>query len=193
MNNRFDTCIGFVLRHETEHNADGSVKVERNPKDPGGVTKYGIDQRDHPNVNVAALTLHQATEIYRRDIWEKCNCERLKIPWDLAVFDSCVNPGFKSARFLQQVVGTTIDGHIGPVTIAKVNGASIDQLFDFLHLREAYYRGLPERLKEEFLSGWLNRLADLRGAVIKPAPGASLLARSDPSSIISKAASGVVA
>lgn len=193
MTSRFDICVGFVLKHETERNKDGSVKVEHNPKDPGGVTKYGIDQRDHPNVNVAALTQHQATEIYRREIWDKCNCERLKIPWDLAVMDSCVNPGFKSIRFLQQVVGTTVDGHIGPVTIAKVNGASIDQLFEFLDLREHYYRSLPDRLKTEFLGGWLNRLADVRAAVITGPAAGSLLARTDPSSIIAKGPLGVIA
>lgn len=185
--------MAFVLRHETEHNADGSVKVERNPKDPGGVTKYGIDQRDHPNINVAALTKHQATEIYRHDIWEKCNCERLKIPWDLAVFDSCVNPGFKSIKLLQQVVGTTIDGHIGPVTIAKVNSASLDQLFEFLDLREAYYRGLPAGLKTEFLHGWLNRLGDLRGVMINPTMQEGTVRMERAGSIISRGVTGVVA
>jgi lysozyme family protein len=191
MRDRFDICVAFVLAQETEFNKDGSVKVERDPNDPGGTTKYGIDQRDHPGINVAALTERQATEIYRREVWNKCRCENLKAPWDLAVFDSCVNPGFKSIRFLQQVVGSKIDGFIGPVTIAKVNSASIDQLFEFLDLRESYYEALPARLKEHYLKGWLNRVAELRKAVSPPEGG--MMARADASSIISKGTRGVIA
>lgn len=196
MTNRFDICVAFVLLKETEYNKDGSVKVERDPHDPGGTTKYGIDQRDHPGVNVPALTKAQATEIFRREVWDKCRCENLKAPWDLAVMDSCVNPGFKSIRFLQQVVGAKIDGFIGPVTIAKTNSASIDLLFEFLDLRESYYRALPQHWRDHFLNGVLNRLADLRGAVkggLGDEEKRSLLARTDPSSIIAKGASGVIA
>jgi len=194
MTDRFDTCIDFVLGQETEFNHDDSVKVERDPNDPGGTTKYGIDQRDHPGVNVPALTKQQAIEIYRREIWDKCRCGNLKPPWDLAVFDSCVNPGFKSVKLLQQVLGTKVDGFVGPVTIAAVNRASIDSLFQFLDLRESYYRSLPERLRNHYLKGWLNRVADLRGAVSRtPAGDGSLLARTDPSSITPKADKGVIA
>src|SRR5690348_12139869 len=90
---RFYTCVRFVLDHETEYNQDGSVKVERDPHDPGGTTKFGIDQRSHPNVNVAALTLDQATQIYRQGEWTKCCCGNLKPGFDLAVFDAAVNIG----------------------------------------------------------------------------------------------------
>jgi lysozyme family protein len=166
MIDRFNICVAFVLDHETEYNKDGSVKVEHDPRDPGGVTKYGIDQRDHPNVNVPALTKAQAIEIYRNEEWAKCRCANLKQPWDLAVFDTAVNIGVNhAARLLQRSVGAGIDGFVGPVTIAKTNAASVDDLFDFVSLREAYYRSLGPKWQGAFLAGALNRLTDLRKAV----------------------------
>jgi lysozyme family protein len=166
MNGRFDSCVRFVLQHETEYNDDGTVKVERDPSDPGGTTKFGIDQRDHPNVNVAELTLDQAKEIYRAGEWTGCRCENLKMGFDLAVFDSAVNIGTgRAARLLQQAVGAKVDGFIGPKTIAAVNGASLDALGRFIDLRQVYYESLPKKLKERFLHGWLNRVADLRATV----------------------------
>jgi len=194
MTDRFDICVAFVLERETEYNKDGSVKVERDPHDPGGTTKFGIDQRDHPGVNIAALTVKQAREIYRTEIWDKARCANLKAPWDLAVMDSCVNPGFRSIKLLQRVLGVKVDGYIGPVTIAKVNSASIDLLFEFLDLREAYYQALPAALKKHYLRGWLNRVADVRAAVNRTVGGdGSLMARTDPSSITAKADKGVIA
>jgi lysozyme family protein len=167
MNGRFDICVKFVLDHETEYNADKSVKVERDPHDPGGTTKYGIDQRSHPNVDVANLTLEQAKDIYRTGEWMKCRCENLKPGFDLAVFDAAVNIGAnKAIKLLQQAVGVKIDGFIGPQTVTATNAASIEGLGEYIDLRESYYRALPQSLRTHYLNGWLNRCADVRKAVL---------------------------
>jgi lysozyme family protein len=168
VNGRFDICVKFVLDHETEYEHDGkTVKVERDPHDPGGTTKYGIDQRSHPNVDVVNLTLEQAKDIYRTGEWMKCRCENLKPGFDLAVFDAAVNIGAnKAIKLLQQAICGTIDGFIGPKTVAATNGSAIDALYDYIDLREAYYRALPQSLRTNFLNGWMNRLADLRKAVL---------------------------
>lgn len=189
MTDRFKNCVAFVLAHETEFDHDGNVKVERDPHDPGGTTKYGIDQRAHPDVNVAALTKQQAIDIYHDEEWTKGRCENLKQPWDLAVFDTAVNIGtHRTVKLLQQTVGAKVDGFIGPVTIAKTNGSGIDAVSEFLDLRESYYRSLPEPLRNRFLKGWLNRLADVRKTV---SPLGGMIAGGP--SIISKGASGVIA
>lgn len=164
---RFDFCVDFVLAHETEYNANGSVKVEHDPSDPGGTTKYGIDQRDHPEVDVANLTLQQAKQIYRLDEWARCRCEELKAPWDLALFDTAVNIGSSRAvRMMQEALGVTVDGHIGPKTLAAAEASSITAVERFLDLREKYYRGLSLTLRASYLKGWLNRVANLRAASI---------------------------
>ena len=52
-NQRFDEFIDVLLAFETEYNPDGTVRVERDPADAGGTTKFGIDQRSHPRIRVA--------------------------------------------------------------------------------------------------------------------------------------------
>ncbi len=172
MTDRFENCIAFVLAHETVYNAAGGVKVERDPNDPGGTTKYGIDQRDHPNVDVANLTEEGARAIYSTEEWTKGRCENFKTPWDMALLDSAVNPGLHFIGVaLQRAVnrGLTVDGVIGPKTIAATNASALDAVVRFLNLREAYYNSLPDYkqgrpFKVAFIHGWTNRVNDLRKA-----------------------------
>jgi lysozyme family protein len=173
--NRFDICINFVLQHECKYSR-GAPAVENDPNDPGGTTFCGIDQRDHPDVHVAQLTIEGVKEIYRAIEWTKGKCASLKPPWDLAVFDSAVNPGlgFIGTAIQKAVNGSrpgalTVDGVIGPKTIVAVNDAALDALERFLNLRGAYYHALPDYkngkpFKIRFIDGWMNRLNDLRKA-----------------------------
>lgn len=168
MTDRFDKCADFVLKHETEYDRHGRVIVEHDPNDPGGTTKYGIDQRDHPKVDVASLTRDEAKAIYHALEWTKGHCDQLPKPWDLVVFDSCVNPGLGWAlKALQAAVGAKADGVIGPKTIAAVKAAGVDALEAYLGAREDYYRKLPAKrrgkpFRDRFLKGWLARVTDLR-------------------------------
>jgi lysozyme family protein len=163
---RFDHCVAFVLDHENEYDSQGHVVTEFDPHDPGGATKYGIDQRSHPNVDIPKLTLEQAKKIYHEGEWRQCHCDQLPLGWDLALFDTAVNIGSERAiKLMQQVVGAKQDGIVGPLTLAAVKDAPlapISALESFLQLREAYYRSLPSRLKNRYLDGWLNRVADVR-------------------------------
>ena len=51
----FPDCISHVLAAE-----DGLVN---DPKDPGGVTMFGISQRSYPALNIRALSLDDAKDI----------------------------------------------------------------------------------------------------------------------------------
>ncbi len=107
-----------MLARETEYNRDGTAKVERDPSDPGGTTKYGIDQRSHPHVDVASLTKTEAAQIYHDTEWTRARCGELKAPWDLAVFDSAINPGLGwCIPNLQRTVGAVPDA-VAPTNIA---------------------------------------------------------------------------
>ncbi len=123
---------------------------------------------------VARLTLEQAKEIYRSGEWSKCRCENLKPSWDLALFDAAVNIGQgRAVKIMQSAAGAMVDGFIGPKTIASVNAASLDALEKFLRLREEYYQTRPESLRKHYLTGWLNRVADVRKAVFAKHEAAS--------------------
>ena len=61
---RFEAMIDFVLQWEVVKDRQGNVIAEDDPDDPGGLTKYGIDQRSHPNVDIRNLTEEEAKDIY---------------------------------------------------------------------------------------------------------------------------------
>ena len=178
---KFQTAIAFVLKWECVfapgHDGDMAyVIAEHDPGDPGGVTKYGIDARDHPGVDVEALDLAGAMQIYHDGLvngrgeiyaggeWTECNCEHMPDRWALAVFDLAVNPGGIARKWLQIVLGCPADGVIGPFTLGAVNAASDTQLAALINRAEIYYRTLVEKQPhfQDDLAGWLNRLADLR-------------------------------
>ncbi|ETZ07377.1 hypothetical protein P618_200441 [Holospora obtusa F1] len=51
-----------LLAHEGGYSDD--------PDDDGGETKFGISKRSYPHVDVDALTVEQAKNIYKRDFWD---------------------------------------------------------------------------------------------------------------------------
>jgi lysozyme family protein len=61
--------------------AEGGEKVTDDPRDPGGLTKWGICQRSYPDLDIRARPESDAREIYRRDYWDACKCDEL--PWPL--------------------------------------------------------------------------------------------------------------
>ncbi|HEX4085905.1 MAG TPA: glycosyl hydrolase 108 family protein [Chthoniobacteraceae bacterium] len=179
MTDHFTASLGFVLRHECAyaegHDGDlAFVVTEDVPGDSGGLTKWGIDAADHPGVDIAGLTLDQASEIYRAGEWTECKCDLLPAGVDTAIFDAAVNQGVKrSVKMLQQALfqrGLPIatDGELGPITLAlALKEASIDRrglLTEMLAQRRQWYgrivSGNPPDAK--FLNGWLNRVNDLQ-------------------------------
>lgn len=138
-----------------------------NPADPGGVTKYGISKAAFPDLDIVNLTPEQAIGIYAADYWEPAKCPALPQAMALVHFDAAVNCGVgQAARFLQQAVGVTVDGIVGPVTIAAAWKAP-EAVGAYLSVREAFYRRLAQANPAEgvFLDGWLNRLANLKAFV----------------------------
>jgi len=89
------------------------------PKDPGGETNFGICKRSYPNIDIKNLTVEQATDIYRRDYWDKCLCDGLPVCIQGLVFDTAVNQGTRTAIvLLQKILKIKEDGIIGPQTIS---------------------------------------------------------------------------
>ena len=69
----FHDCIAHVLA------AEGGLVND--PKDPGGVTKFGISQRSYPALDIRALTLDDAKTIYQRDYWAHAMTSRRVWTW----------------------------------------------------------------------------------------------------------------
>lgn len=111
---RFGECVEIVLKQEGVYSNDS--------RDPGGETRYGISKRAYPDLGIATLTLEQARVIYYRDYWQRIKGDSLPPALALLVFDMAVNAGVSAAsRLLQAQVGVTVDGGIGPETLAAVD------------------------------------------------------------------------
>ena len=97
MTKRFLEFIPFIFKWEGGYDND--------PDDPGGETKFGIDKRSHPDVDIRNLTREGATGIYWRDYWERNACERMLSPLGEVFFNCCVNCGAGRARKLLAGIG----------------------------------------------------------------------------------------
>lgn len=141
MTRRFLEFIPFIFKWEGGYDND--------PDDPGGETKFGIDKRSHPEVDIRHLTQESATEIYWREYWVKHGCEWLDRPLGEVFFNACVNCGAGRAR-------TLLAATAAPPTATA-----------FLAAQEAFYRRLVAARPglRKFLKGWLNRTADLQRTV----------------------------
>jgi len=139
MTDRFNKFIPFILEWETEYNKDGSVRTERDPDDPGGTTRYGIDQRSHPRVDINSLTLEQAKDIYFKE-WTNANIEDMPTGLGEVYFNALVNAGEGRARKL-----------------SALSGGSPKR---FIMEQGKFYRKLSEGrpVMRKFLRGWINRL-----------------------------------
>ena len=111
---RFDAAFKALIDHE-----GGYVN---HPKDPGGETQFGITKRSYPHLNIRDLTLDDARAIYRRDFWDRLQCDALPLAARFQVFDAAVNSGpGNAARWLQAAAGVAQDGLIGPATRQAVD------------------------------------------------------------------------
>lgn len=157
---RFGRWLEWILRWE------GTV-FENDPDDPGGATKFGIDQRSHPEVDIRGLTREMAAGIYWDEYWTRCRAHEMPARVGEVVANIAVNAGHgRAASWLQAAVGAAQDGIIGRRTLALVWQADRDALVETLLDRtEAHYRSIAKGRLAKFLKGWLNRNGSLREVV----------------------------
>ena len=156
---RFEQAVAMVLTHEGGHVND--------PVDPGGETKYGISKRSYPHLDIASLTEAQAKDIYYRDWWLRLRCNEIQDDGVAQkLMDTAVNVGLRTGvRLLQQALvevgqAVTVDGVIGPQTIAAANRAESGKLLAAMRCQQAaHYRGLIRKNPRlaKFERGWINR------------------------------------
>lgn len=161
----FDQAVAFVLTAEGEWN--------RNPADPGGATRWGISSAAHPGVDLDRLTPADAAAIYRAEYWGPLGCDALPAPFRLPLFDGAVQHGGRVAvKLLQQSVGATPDGVMGPETRAACARAAWPEvLVDYLARRARLYAVQPGYTAFGF--GWLRRVLQVHRAVYEAQGGAS--------------------
>ena len=170
MRGNFERCLVETLAHE-----GGYVN---HASDPGGETNMGISKRSYPNEDIRNMTRARAAQIYRRDFWDAVRGDELPLGLDLVAFDAAVNSGpSRGARWLQQALGVTADGIIGPQTISAANSWRDQSIVieRALGHRRNFLLGLSTW--PTFGLGWTRRVESVRAAALgmaaegqRPAP-----------------------
>ena len=166
-----------------------------NPADKGGETYGGIARnffpnwqgwtvvdfyKKHTNPNPPTNTKipgleGMVEEFFKVQFWDRNRFTEIQNQ-DLAniIFDWNVNSGSTGIKKVQQILGITADGAIGPQTLGAINSANPQSLYSAIKTaREAFYKSLATNpTQAQFLKGWLNRLAKFPDLIATPTGGA---------------------
>src|SRR5262249_27003812 len=137
-----DGIFTKVLAHVLE--MEGGFSDD--PYDPGGATNKGITLVEYATFKAQTLdassrdrliselkSIPDATvaTIYRRRYFEPADCAAFTAPLTLMHFDAAVNHGVGAAiRMLQQAANVTVDGEIGPETLAAIGARNVLDLIE---------------------------------------------------------------
>jgi lysozyme family protein len=151
------TIIDMILRHEGGRYTD-------DPVDAGGPTKWGVTipvlsqylGRRATVDDIRNLSMETAGKVYR--MLFVAPFSRLPDPLRVNVIDMGVNAGqHRAVVLLQQTIGATVDGKLGPQTVNLSAARDWNRLY--VGVRLAFYEDLivakPSQIK--WRNGWRNR------------------------------------
>lgn len=121
--------------------------------------RYKIRKMDHYRSKLICLG-SQAKAICKKDWWDKLGADQLHQAIVFQIWDFAVNAGkSRAVKELQQAVGVSDDGIIGPKTIVAVKAKDVnDVLLLLVSERLRFYTSLPTW--STYGKGWTNRVAD---------------------------------
>ena len=135
--------------------------------DRGGKTKFGISQRQYPDVDIKNLTTEEAEKIYYDDYWVNNRVPQLPENLRHIYFDMCVNFGRSGAvKVLQQAANSKnrnkieVDGGLGPATLNAIQKISLDRVRAYRVLRFANIV-IDKPNQEKFWLGWFRRALEV--------------------------------
>lgn len=156
----FDKVFKFVM------DLEGGYVLHKNPteetKTYAGIYRAAhprwegwifIDEGENPPVD-------SVKRFYEDEFWDKFDVENEVLK--AMLFEYGVNAGtVKAVKILQEVVGATPDGAIGPKTKAKIEAMDIEEILDkYTIAKIEMYTSLANgnsRKYDLYLRGWMNR------------------------------------
>ncbi len=150
------------------------------PVDKGGATnmgvtiatwrKVGYDKDGDGDIDVDDLRLLSKEDVLNRVLkphyWDKWKADQIKSQSVANILVDWVwGSGANGIKIPQKLLGLTVDGIVGPKTLAAVNSSDSLALFNAIKAeREAFLYRIVERdpTQKRFIKGWLNRLNALK-------------------------------
>ena len=172
INKEYQHCLEMILHHE-----GGYVN---HPDDPGGETNLGVTKKVYDAYckknglrpkSMRDLEVLDVAPIYKTEYWDRVKGDDLHPALALCIFDFGVNAGTgRAAKMIQKIVGTAVDGGIGPNSLKKIDAYvekhGIDKTVILYQAdRQKYY----EKLKhfKTFGRGWTRRVNETTEAALK--------------------------
>jgi lysozyme family protein len=129
-----------------------------------GITKATWEdwvKREVTEEEMRNLTVKDVKPLYKARYWDAVQADDLPPGVDYAVFDFAVNSGVsRAARMLQECVGATRDGIIGPRTIeATKRHDRVKLVQEICDKRLEFLQGLPHF--QTFARGWTRRVLEV--------------------------------
>lgn len=186
-----DKLLPYILKWE-----GGFVN---DPLDKGGATNKGVtiatwrqcgyDKTGDGKIDVDDLRLISDADVRDRVLrphyWNRWKADDIKSQKVANILVDWVwGSGLNGIKYPQKILGVTADGIVGPKTLAAVNNANPDKLFDSIYKeRETFLRNIVDKsvaayekkigrkasdselirnTQKRFLKGWLNRLKDIK-------------------------------
>ena len=186
-----DKLLPYILKWE-----GGFVN---DPLDKGGATNKGVtiatwrqcgyDKTGDGKIDVDDLRMISDADVRDRVLrpyyWNRWKADKIKSQKVANILVDWVwGSGLNGIKYPQKILGVTADGIVGPKTLAAVNNANPDMLFDSIYKeREAFLRNIVDKsvaayekkigrkasdseliqhTQKRFLKGWLNRLKDIK-------------------------------
>lgn len=146
-----------------------------NPSDKGGPTKYGItiydwmkkgyDKNDDGKIDkedVKLISEEDAFKIAKSKYWDVIKGDSIN---SQSIAELIFDWGYMSGpsvpiKKVQRVLGLTVDGVIGPKTMATINIHPPESLFNLIKMsREKFFRDIVDGNPSQkvFLKGWIAR------------------------------------
>lgn len=140
------------------------------PDDNGGPTNKGVTLRtyrqycgsDKTVADLKGMSFEVWKGIMKDMYWDKCLGDHIASQ-SLAeiIADWAVNSGTTGIRRVQEITGVRPDGCFGSQTLAAVNGANPQELFDRIKAaRKQFYVDIVKHSPNQkvFMNGWMNRI-----------------------------------
>ena len=152
------------------------------PRDPGGATMRGVTQRVYDGWRsrngmaprpVRQIEAGEVQAIYRALYADKIGYDQLPAGVDAVMLDAAVHSGpAQAAKWLQRALGVTVDGNIGPATVAAAIAARPrDVVRGVMTRRRAFLRAL--KTFDTFGKGWMRRVDDIEAFAMSLISGAA--------------------
>lgn len=151
---------------------EGGDVFTNDPVDAGGPTKFGVTQRTLARWRGHPVTADDVQNLERPEAEQIYFALYIK-PFDglpLSLRDNAIDMGVnagvdRATRLLQQLIGATVDGVMGPQTRVLASQASWNE--GYCYMRLAFYEALIERKPSQirFRNGWRTRALSFRRGV----------------------------